>query len=497
MNTLIQLNDVVLRHPDVQFSEPINWQIQSGEHWAVIGPNGSGKTVFTDTLTGKYALRSGSREYPLFDETGIKVSEAIKSMAFRDISSLSNDYANSTYQQRWNSQEAEESPLISDLMQIHPDKAYSDRILKLFGVKSLLKSRLIQLSSGELRKFLIVRTLMTRPKILILDNPFIGLDAQSRDQLNEVLENLIRLEGLQLIFVLSNPADIPDSVTHVLPINERTLSKTLSRAAFLADFTLQNVLFPLKQNAEKERLFNKYTQADFATENPDDSDGTSQDNVVQLCKVHIGYGKRTILKDLNWTVLRGEKWTLLGPNGAGKSTLLSLICADNPQSYANDIRLFNRKRGTGESIWDIKKHIGYVSPEMHSYYLKNVPCKDIVGSGLFDTIGLYRRCNTEQLASCDKWMKIFGIEHLSNKSFLAISSGEQRLCLLARAFVKNPALLILDEPLHGLDVSNKQKAKEIIENFCDDPDKTLIYVTHYIHEIPNCINNQFLLVKNK
>lgn len=497
MNTLIQLNDVVLRHPDVQFSEPINWQIQSGEHWAVIGPNGSGKTVFTDTLTGKYALRSGSREYPLFDETGIKVSEAIKSMAFRDISSLSNDYANSTYQQRWNSQEAEESPLISDLMQIHPDKGYSDRILKLFGVKSLLKSRLIQLSSGELRKFLIVRTLMTRPKILILDNPFIGLDAQSRDQLNEVLENLIRLEGLQLIFVLSNPADIPDSVTHVLPINGRTLSKTLSRAAFLADFTLQNVLFPLKQNAEKERLFNKYTQADFATENPDDSDGTSQDNVVQLCKVHIGYGKRTILKDLNWTVLRGEKWTLLGPNGAGKSTLLSLICADNPQSYANDIRLFNRKRGTGESIWDIKKHIGYVSPEMHSYYLKNVPCKDIVGSGLFDTIGLYRRCNTEQLASCDKWMKIFGIEHLSNKSFLAISSGEQRLCLLARAFVKNPALLILDEPLHGLDVSNKQKAKEIIENFCDDPDKTLIYVTHYIHEIPNCINNQFLLVKNK
>jgi len=497
MNTLIQLNEVVLRHSDVQFSEPINWQIQSGENWAVIGPNGSGKTVFIDTLTGKYALRSGTRAYPLFDETGVKVSDAIKSMAFRDISSLSHDYSTSTYQQRWNSQEAEESPLISDLLQIHSDKAYSDRILKLFGVKSLLQSRLIQLSSGELRKFLIVRTLMTRPKILILDNPFIGLDAHSRDQLNEVLESLISLEGLQLIFVLSNPADIPDSVTHVLPINDRTLSKTLSRTNFLADFTLQNNLFPLKQSVQKEHSFHKYTQADFASDSLDETGNISHDKVVQLCKVHIGYGKRTILKDLNWTVLRGEKWALLGPNGAGKSTLLSLICADNPQSYANDIRLFNLKRGSGESIWDIKKHIGYVSPEMHSYYLKNVPCIDIVGSGLFDTIGLYRKCSSEQLASCEKWMKIFGIDHLRNKSFLNISSGEQRLCLLARAFVKNPALLILDEPLHGLDVTNKLKAKEIIENFCKDPDKTLIYVTHYINEIPNCINNQFLLVKNK
>jgi len=494
MDTLINLHEVVLRHPDVQFTEPLNWQIQTGEHWAVIGPNGSGKTVFIDTLTGKYALRSGTRAYPLFDNSGCKVSEAIKSMAFRDISSLSNDYQSSTYQQRWNSQVAEESPFISDLLELNEDKAFSDRILKLFSVKNLLQSRLIQLSSGELRKFLIVRTLMSRPRILILDNPFIGLDAPSRDQLNQVLESLASLEGLQLIFVLSNPSDIPEIVTHVLPICNRTLSKALSLKAFLADSTMQKKLFPLQKEAQNDRNFNKYTQEDFISEIADE---TTKDKVVQLCNVHIRYGKRTILKDLNWTVERGEKWALLGPNGAGKSTLLSLICADNPQSYANDIRLFNRKRGSGESIWDIKKHIGYVSPEMHSYYLKNLPCKDIVGSGLFDTIGLYKRCNPEQLESCEKWMKTFGILHLKDKSFMSISSGEQRLCLLARAFVKNPALLILDEPLHGLDVSNKLKVKEIIEKYCEDPDKTLIYVTHYINEIPDCINNQFLLIKHK
>ncbi|MDD2611249.1 MAG: ATP-binding cassette domain-containing protein [Bacteroidales bacterium] len=497
MDTLIRLHDAVLRHPNVQFTEPINWEIQTGEHWAVIGPNGSGKTVFIDTLTGKYALRTGTCEYPLFETTGCKVSEAIKTMAFRDISNLSGDYENSAYQQRWNSQEAEESPAIGDLLQLNPDKAYSDKIIKIFSVKSLLGSKLIQLSSGELRKFLIVSTLMNRPKLLILDNPFIGLDAPSRDQLNQVLENLANLEGLQLIFVLSNPTDIPNIVTHILPIKDMTLSKTLSRTNFLADSTLLNNLFPLQQKTYNERIFNTYTQKDFAADSTDETEETTIDSVVQLCNVRIGYGKRTILKELNWTILRGERWALLGPNGAGKSTLLSLICADNPQSYANDIRLFNRKRGSGESIWDIKKHIGYVSPEMHSYYLKNTSCINIVGSGLFDTIGLYRRCNTEQLEACEKWMNIFGIGHLKDKSFLAISSGEQRLCLLARAFVKDPALLILDEPLHGLDVSNKLKVKKIIEDYCKDPDKTLIYVTHYIHEIPVCINNQFLLTKNK
>jgi molybdate transport system ATP-binding protein len=501
MDKLIRLHEVVLRHPDVQFSEPLNWQIQSGEHWAVIGPNGSGKTVFIDTLTGKYALRTGIREYPLFEATACKVSEAIKAMAFRDISSLSNDYEHASYQQRWNSQEAEESPVIETLLQPNPDTEYTERILELFSVKELLTSRLIHLSSGELRKFLIVRSLMSRPRILILDNPFIGLDASSRDLLNQSLERLASFEGLQLIFVLSNPTDIPEIVTHVLPILGRTLMNPLSPKAFLADLTLQKKLFPIQEKIRTERFFNKFTQADFAVKSEIETNEIATNevttNVVQLCNVHIGYGKRHILKELNWIVKRGEKWALLGQNGAGKSTLLSLICADNPQSYANDIRLFNRKRGTGESIWDIKKHIGYVSPEMHNYYLKNVPCVDIVGSGIFDTIGLYRKCNEVQIQSCEKWMEIFGILALKNKSFLTISSGEQRLCLLARAFVKEPALLILDEPLHGLDVSNKLKAKSIIENYCKDPDKTLIYVTHYIHEIPDCINNQFLLIKNQ
>lgn len=212
--------------------------------------------------------------------------------------------------------------------------------------------------------------------------------------------------------------------------------------------------------------------------------------------VKIRYGSRTILKDLDWEIKNGEKWALFGPNGAGKSTLLSLVYADNPQSYANTLYLFDRKRGSGESIWDIKKRIGYVSPEMHLYYKENVPTLNIVGSGFFDSIGLFRKCNAEQETVALEWMKVFGIEHLKDRLFLTLSSGEQRLALLARAFVKDPDLIILDEPLHGLDVSNKKKAAAIIEQFCDRPGKTLIYVTHYPHELPACVDKRFELVKH-
>ena len=193
------------------------------------------------------------------------------------------------------------------------------------------------------------------------------------------------------------------------------------------------------------------------------SGSESTDEIIRMSHVSIQYGKKVILKDLDWTVHNGERWALSGENGAGKSTLLSLVCADNPQSYACDISLFGHRRGTGESIWDIKKHIGYVSPEMHRAYKKDLPAIRIVASGLKDSVGLYVKPTEEDYEICRKWMRIFGLEGLEQQTFLKLSSGEQRLVLLARAFVKDPQLLILDEPLHGLDNTNRRLVKDIIE----------------------------------
>lgn len=218
--------------------------------------------------------------------------------------------------------------------------------------------------------------------------------------------------------------------------------------------------------------------------------------VIHFNKVTIRYGERTILKDLDWTVHQGEHWSLSGQNGSGKSTLLSLVCADNPQSYACDISLFGHKRGSGESIWDIKRHIGYVSPEMHRSYKQNIPAIQIVASGLKDTIGLYVRPNEAEKEQCRKWLSAFGIGHLTERKFMEMSSGEQRLVLLARAFVKEPDLLILDEPLHGLDDENRRMVKDMVDRYCQNPAVTLIYVTHYQEELPSCIDHSIYLERH-
>lgn len=475
---ILEIKNAVPRLFEITFKEPINWKVEENQHWAIIGPNGSGKTILVDIINGKYALKSGEINI----ENNQNKSHYIKSVSFRDIYSLA-DIQNSYYQQRWNAGDEHNTPIAIDLFQKFDNKEWLDFLINSFHVEDLLNKEINLLSSGELRKFLIIRSLLSRPRILILDNPFIGLDAKSRIILNDVLEKLSELEHLQIILVLSNPDDIPEMITHILPIKDKQIRETRRREYFLNDKNLQAELF--------------HTSFQYYIGNLSKEVGENADfeNALIFKNIHIGYGKRTILKDLNWTVKRGEKWALLGENGSGKSTLLSLVCGDNPQAYANDITLFDRKRGTGESIWDIKKHIGYISPEMHLYYQKNIRCIDIVGSGFFDTIGLYRKCNDEQEKTALEWMKIFNISHLKDHPFLQVSSGEQRLVLLARVFVKNPSLLILDEPLHGLDISNKKRVKAIIEDFCDSS-KALIYVTHYENEIPNIVDQRLILSKH-
>ena len=467
----IQVSNAVARTPEFRFANPVNWSLSLNQNWAIIGPNGSGKTLFADLITGKTALKDGQIDYH-FREENRPLYEKIKMISFRDVYSLA-DYKGMYYQQRWNSAE-EETPIVYDLVKSLARESEIQALFSFFGIDDLLEKQIIMLSSGELRKFLIVRMLLSKPEVIILDNPYIGLDEISREFLNELLAFMSSNQQTQIILILSNPNDIPEMITHVLPIVQKTVLEGMSREVFLNDRTLQESLFPVVVQAI-ELPKQPENQADY-------------DIALDMQHINIRYGDRKILSDLNWQVKKGEKWALLGLNGSGKSTLLSLVCADNPQSYANSFSLFGKKRGTGESIWDIKKRIGYVSPEMHLYFMENQACQEIVGSGFFDSVGLFRKCSSEQLQWALEWMKTFRIEHLRDVPFLKLSYGEQRLVMLARAFVKNPELLILDEPLHGLDCCNKRLVSQIIGAFCEQKNKTLIYVSHYLHEIPACIS---------
>ena len=309
---------------------------------------------------------------------------------------------------------------------------------------------------------------------------FARRDHPARQTLEELLTRVVRESNVQIILSVSAPTDIPEFITHVYTVDDMQCGKKQTRAEFFANEPYTR---------HKKELDATYRAHPISLPAPTRKP-IECDEIVRMQNVTIRYGERTILDSLDWTIRNGEKWTLTGPNGAGKSTLLCLISADNPQSYAQDISLFGRQRGSGESIWDIKKHIGYVSPEMHRSYMKHIPAIDIVASGFFDSIGLYLKPNEEQRAICDEWLKAFGIEKLRDRSFVKLSSGEQRLLLLARAFVKDPDLLILDEPLHGLDCYNKERARAVIEAFCERPAKTLIYVTHYENELPRCIDRE-------
>ena len=479
--TVIGILNGVARNPLYRLTEPINLEIEEGEQVAVVGRNGAGKSLLVDTLTGKYPLLMNEVKYD-FRSSDLSAFGNIKYITFRD--SYGDYDATYYYQQRWNSHDLDDIPLVRDLLPACENRDLKDILYNLFDIESMLDKHIILLSSGELRKFQLTKTLLSGPHVLIIDNPFIGLDAQTRESLQQLLRKLIEVTSLQVILVLSKDDDIPSFITHVIPVANRCCGKkiTLSEYLDVREKDPENVL----SGEKKQRIAGL----------PYGKNAYHADCVVELRKVSIRYGERTILKDLDWVVKRGEKWALSGQNGSGKSTLLSLICADNPQSYACDISLFGRQRGSGESIWEIKKHIGYVSPEMHRAYLKSLPAIDIVASGLHDSVGLYKKVRDDDRAVCAWWMDIFGIADLRDRNFLQLSSGEQRMVLLARAFVKDPELLVLDEPLHGLDMYNRRLVKDVIEAFCRREGKTLIMVTHYEEELPACIGHCLYLTRN-
>ena len=541
---IIDIQEGQSGNPAYRMARPLTLTIYDGEHIAVVGDNAAGKTRLVESLSGVIPVQGTTLRYDFSPSPFRLTSENIKYIAFRDTYDGADD--NYYMQKRWNHQDIDDdTPTAGALLErafaaaetgsgrfldeaararLHTARAaLRDRLYDMFGLTELLDKYIISLSSGELRKFQLTRALMAMPRVLILDNPFIGLDSSTREQLADLLGTLADSMKLLIILVLPRLDILPSFITHIIPVDGLDILPKMPVEDFLSS--------PLYTSLTSSE-YSPCGSTPLAT-------SESRSEIIRLNSVTIRYGDRTILRDLDWVVHEGECWALTGENGSGKSTLLSLVCADNPQSYACHIELFGHRRGTGESIWDIKKHIGYVSPEMHRAYLKNLPALDIVASGLFDTVGLFMHPSAEQLENCRRWMEVFGIGEIADRPYLQLSSGEQRLCLLARAFVKDPDLLILDEPMHGLDQRRCTLVKGIIDAFIQDPSslpcsspaglspagstlpcpslpgsspagssllssvrtqsqsprKTLVMVTHYESELPSCITHRLTLTR--
>ena len=432
----------------------------------VVGRNGSGKTTLGTILEkGRYAY--GNR---LGFSDSIK---KVKMITFTDIHALTGIDVQS-YSQRLESTANDYVPTVKEIFKDKINtKKWSD-ISTDFALSGVENKKINYLSSGELRKVLIINSLLDEPDLLILDNPYIGLDAASRAEFDIAIQRL-KANGISVIFLLCDYKDIPLYTDSLINISNNTIGSPLTDR--------EKIAVLIKEESNKD-----YSTFDIALPPISPLSKPNANITFSIRNGHARYGEKQIFNNLNWEIKRGECWALTGPNGSGKSLLLSMVCADNPQGYANDIILFDRKRGSGESIWDIKDAIGYVCPEMQLYFRSNDNVKEIVVQGLRNSLNRYKPSTPEERDIASVWMRLLGISEIETKKFNELSSGEQRIVLLARALIKQPDLLVLDEPLHGLDAEHKASILRIISALTERNGLSLIYVSHYDNEIPDCVS---------
>jgi molybdate transport system ATP-binding protein len=525
--SFLTLEGVTVQMGGIPLLDGLDWAILRGEQWAVTGASGSGKTVLGHTLMGKHFSR-GRIEGPH------RIGMVEQQHRFKSRPGTTELY----YQQRFNASDADKTITVEQELAeagwaLRGDGGKGEpgdgnvattgwdetagggegsagaNWLDSLHIRPLLKKPLIQLSNGENKRVQLAIALLEEPELLILDNPFLGLDTEGRATLHGII-NALAARGMQILLITS-PHEIPACITHMAQLDKGrwVFCGPRANAPAAADVEVMvsldaGILARLREgrgaggpaaNGRDEREAGGAGGADGA----DEAAGGDFDFkvAVKMVNTTIKYGEATILKNINWEVRKGERWNVSGPNGAGKSTILSLITADNPQAYANEIWLFDRRRGTGETIWEIKKKIGFVSPDLHLYFDTGVSCFEVIASGLFDTIGLFRPLTPEQEERTRSWMQLLSLEGLRGKRLAQLSTGQQRMVLLARALIKNPPMLILDEPCQGLDDGQTAYFRALITALCEAFDTTLIYVSHYRQELPACIDRFLRLEKGE
>jgi len=473
--SFVSIKNLNLKYQHKQVLTDLNWTINTGENYVLYGESGSGKTTLAKIIAGlQKTIGDVEINFNLKNQLPATILFVESWYQFKNVEGVANFY----YQQRYTSQQAKDTLTVhAELLHygkengLHYDRV--EPILEALHFASFASSQLIELSSGEHKKLQLVKALWLKPQLLIIDQPYIGLDKASRRNLNILLDE-VAAEGVQLLLIC-NDEEVPASINQFAKIVDGQIAVSNSKG---------------EQTIFKEKSTKQIP--DFLKESPT----FSSNNIVKMVDVNISYGEKEVLKNINWEVSAGEKWLLQGHNGSGKSTLLSLINGDHPQSYANELYLFGNRRGSGESIWDIKQHIGLISPEFHWYFDANATVWQSIASGFYDTVGLFQQLPYTKGAQVDELIGYFGLASSKNELLSTLPLGKQRLVLLARTIIKNPELLILDEPCQGLDQQQTQHFNHLVDELCSNG-MTLIYVGHFESQLPNCIEKRILLEKGE
>lgn len=485
----IQLNNATISFEDRFTLSEIDWTIEPNQHWVITGANGSGKSALAAALAGIGKLEAGTVE-GLPKRVGLVSFEAQAELIAAELRKDDADIMDVV---------SLGTPVREMIFEYCRDSELAGELVDKFGLTRLLDRAFRKLSTGETRKVMLIRALANQPDLLILDEPFDGLDVDTLAMLQAHLAAIV--DHVPMMLVLNRFDEMPDFITHVAyldkdrpdPVKGSKKRREGGRLAFTVDRQDEAAFNELYQLLHLKTTDLSVPEADPASRLP--ALDPSQP-LVKLTQATIRYGDTLIVDRLDWTIERGQHWQLSGPNGSGKTCVLSLITGDHPQCYTNDIFVFGFQRGNGESIWQIKQFIGYVSTALQWEYRVSTSCRNVVISGFFDSIGVYTKSTDHQKKIADQWLELLGMQARADQPFNKLSYGDQRLLLIARAMVKHPPLLILDEPCLGLDDMNRQLVLALIEKICEGKETTVLYVNHHTEDRIKEIDNHLTLEKN-
>ena len=472
---LLQLRDIHLVYRALPAIQHIDWQINKGEQWACLGPNGSGKTSLARVISGQAPHHSGELVIaPELDKKGVAYVcfEQAQALCARD-----KKLDDSEFRADASDPGTTVRDIILDGRQVGDEL---DTWVERLAIGHILHRGLRYISTGEMRKTLLIKAILSQPAILILDSPLDGLDLATQQEMRRVIDELLE-SPVTVLMLCRQTEDVPAGVSHTLVLDQGSIIACGPREQVLEDTAVDALM-----NPPLEAL------ADLPSPSPRDYSLPDSGPLLELKGVNVRYGEHQVLRDVDWVFDRDQHCCVSGPNGCGKTTLLSLVTGDNHKAYGQDITLFGVPRGSGESVWDIKQKYGQLDTQLHLNFARGMKVVEVVVSGFFDTIGLFDNWGDRQRDSAEQWLTALGLASYAREGFDALSFGLQRMVLLARAMVKSPVILLLDEPTLGLDGHHRKLILRAIDHIAANCDTQVIFVSHSVGDMPACINQQLV-----
>ena len=528
LKNLISINECKIENARGTLLENVSWKMRTGEAWLVIGANGSGKASFLNALAGNGARFVPNKEGAFFSnifENFVEIVSLEKAAALIEEERANDEseyveggvdhgrtvrvflcegiYGAEIHRQK------------NGKIEIPKESAWLENFpeVKLCRIEKILDRGLKYLSTGEIRRTLLCRALLGKKRLLILSDPFAGLDAQSRKILLDFfdgiaarqLKNSFKANDAnetfpRIILSMERFYEIPEAINCVLEFSQNVISFCGSREEYERIFAQRQKEYSNSREKSKIEFKEKIQSLAFVNSpmHLSDKKNSATEILVEMRGVNVAWGEIQVLRDLNWTLRRGEHWLIRGPNGSGKTTFLELITGDNMQVFCNDVKIFGARRGSGESVWDIKRRLGIVSYRLHvEYRMVGQNLLGVIVSGFHDSIGLYEAAGDVEIAAAKKWLALGGFSGRESEQFNNLSYGEQRAILILRASVKSPEILILDEPCHGLDENFRQKILDLLETIAESGTTTLLHVTHDPSETLSCEKNILEFLPNE